>query len=118
MKKLTGYRVVPYYVCQGLSTHHGNYPEFRFGSQQPESIYTPLGTAAHKYYLWPGLGLGTEFGLWRKEPAPGIKMPSRSVPDQRDARAGGHLRRNGEVKIDSNSRQEAIHGGGLSLTGW
>jgi hypothetical protein len=34
---------------------------FRFSSQ-PDTIY-PLGTPAHKYFLWPGPGLRTRFRL-------------------------------------------------------
>src|ERR1019366_8092670 len=33
--------------------------DFRFSSQQPHTISPFLGTPAHKYFLWPGPGLGT-----------------------------------------------------------
>ena len=41
------------------SSHRALIWDFRFSSQQP-TLYPPLGTPAHKYFLWPGPGLGTE----------------------------------------------------------
>src|ERR1019366_7250929 len=49
------------------SIQNGFNRNFRFSSQQP-TLYAPLGTPAHKYFLWPSPGLGTESRLCECEP--------------------------------------------------